>query len=454
MPAHRYLCQAAHPKRCFVLLAVFWTGIVVISLLTTHASQNREMETLARNVARAYLDKDMLFRDWVSVHGGIYVAISQQTPPNPYLPASIVPERDITTPSGTRLTYVNPAYLTRQLHEFSKRGIQMSGRITSLNPISPHNAPDAWEARALQTFNHGTQEYSEVVNAHNRKTLRLMRPVLTEANCIPCHRHQGYKQGDIRGGLSVELPMTIFESNMNRQIGISLVGHGVFWILGIAGLYSGYNGLRLRTAERDRAEQELRRLNCMLENQASTDFLTGIANRRKFLELLEAYISDAQRYERRMALIFFDIDHFKSINDSFGHAVGDQVLKDMARLVETAIRQSDIFARIGGEEFTLLVHDNDIQSAFDLAEKLRALVAGHDFHPAGRVTCSFGVAHFCSDDTLEQLISRADNAMYTAKRAGRNRVAAAIEPISQSSPQDSSPQFPAPTACRSVNAPT
>lgn len=410
------------PKTYSVLLAVFWTAVVAVSMLVTLSSHNKEMVSIAKNVARAYIDKDLLFRDWVAQHGGIYVQITDTTPPNPLILPAIVPEREITTPSGKRLTFVNPAYLTRQLYDFAKKEKHISGHITSLDPLSPQNIPDAWETLALHSFARGTQEFSEVVTASGQRSMRLMRPLLTEESCLPCHGEQGYKTGDIRGGISVELPMTLFEPAMQRQVGLSLIGHGVMWLFGLAGLSAGYCGLKRRTAERDRAEEELRRVNALLEDQATTDFLTGIANRRRFLELLEADIREAKRYGTPLALIFFDIDRFKAINDNFGHETGDLALRELAGVVRSAIRQTDILARFGGEEFTILVRNNDIATGLHLAEKIRGIVELHDFPVVHSLTCSFGVSRYCPDDTAEDLINRADDALYAAKRGGRNRV--------------------------------
>lgn len=123
-----------------------------------------------------------------------------------------------------------------------------------------------------------------------------------------------------------------------------------------------------------------------------------------------------------MALIFFDIDHFKRINDTYGHEAGDSVLQELSNIVSSMIRQTDIFARFGGEEFVILVHNNDIRTGRELADKIRSQIERHSFLQWGTVTCSFGVTQFHPDDTAERIIKRADDAMYAAKQAGRNRV--------------------------------
>ncbi len=381
----------------------------------------QETKTIALNVARAYIEKDILYRNWNAFHGGLYIATDMGLVPNPFYPPSLE-ERDVTTPSGRQLTLVNPAYMTRQIYEFAQKEHKVSGRISSLKPLRPENKADAWETTALQLFERGHQEFSSLESEEDIRYVRLMQPLVTEESCLPCHIHQGYKTGDIRGGISIRLPMRIFDPATGKQVALLWAGHGAMWVLGLAGLYAGYTGLRRRTEERDLATEELQRLNAVLENLATTDSLTGLFNRRKFLELLPANILEAKRYGMPLALIFFDIDHFKRINDTYGHETGDYVLQELARIVTGTIRQTDIFARLGGEEFVILVHNNDARSGGVLAEKIRFRVEQHDFPQVGTVTCSFGVAQFCPDDIAETLIKRADDAMYAAKQSGRNRV--------------------------------
>jgi len=410
-----------HPCAYSLLLAFGWTGVIAVSLMASITVHRQEIVTIALNVARAYIDKDILYRNWNALHGGIYVVADKGVSPNLYLPAT-VQERDVTTPSGRRLTLVNPAYMTRQIYELAQKESKASGRITSLKPLRPENKADAWETAALQDFERGKAEVSSIVTEGSLRYMRLIRPLITEESCLPCHLHQGYKKSDIRGGISIRLPMEIFEPVIRNQARLLLAGHGVMWSLGLISLYIGYKGLRHRTEERDSAEEELKRVNAILENQATTDSLTGIYNRRKFLELLQMKIQESRRYTMPLALIFFDIDHFKSVNDTYGHEAGDHVLQELSSIVTGMVRQTDIFARSGGEEFVVLVHNNDARTGRELAEKIRLNVEQHNFPQMGTLTCSFGVAQFYPDDTAESFIKRADDAMYAAKQAGRNRV--------------------------------
>ncbi len=155
---------------------------------------------------------------------------------------------------------------------------------------------------------------------------------------------------------------------------------------------------------------------------SETDMLTGVANRRKFDEILQIEASRAQRHGLPLSLVMIDIDHFKSLNDSYGHQTGDAVLVEFARLISGSIRAHDLFARWGGEEFTLLAPLCDNDNTCQLANKLRQLVADHVFTDVGQVTASFGVATYQPDEAVDDLLSRADQALYAAKSGGRNRV--------------------------------
>ena len=155
---------------------------------------------------------------------------------------------------------------------------------------------------------------------------------------------------------------------------------------------------------------------------ACTDLLTGIYNRYKFTEWFDIILQRQQRYGGKLALIVFDIDYFKQVNDQFGHIAGDQVLKGVAQRVQSCVRTTDIFARWGGEEFVILVPEGGHQAAVDLAERLRSAMESHCFNNLPKITASFGVSEYRINDTLETLFARADEAVYHAKHAGRNRV--------------------------------
>src|SRR3990172_2644740 len=166
--------------------------------------------------------------------------------------------------------------------------------------------------------------------------------------------------------------------------------------------------------EREKAEAALERLSV-------TDHLTQIFNRLKFENVLHAEIQRARRHHRTFSLIMFDIDHFKKINDSFGHEAGDNVLRKLTQIISVHIRTIDMFARWGGEEFVILVVETHVEDAKNFAEKLRRDIESTSFY-SGSLTCSFGVTEYCKTDDASTIIKRADEALYEAKSSGRNLV--------------------------------
>ena len=172
-------------------------------------------------------------------------------------------------------------------------------------------------------------------------------------------------------------------------------------------------------SERKAAEEELRRL-------ATTDSLTGVANRREFMACAEHELARVRRYGRPLALLMLDVDHFKSINDAFGHAAGDAVLRALAAATRDCLRECDIIGRLGGEEFAVALPETHLAEAVEVAERLRRRLGELCVCAGGgeiRFTASVGVS-ICrpSDPSIEAPLSRADHALYVAKRGGRNRV--------------------------------
>ena len=163
-----------------------------------------------------------------------------------------------------------------------------------------------------------------------------------------------------------------------------------------------------------------------LEILATTDKLTGAYNRTKFQEIIEREIARVKRFDTKLSMIIFDIDHFKEVNDTYGHNFGDHVLKTLAHIVQDNIRKMDYFVRWGGEEFMIISSETDVQKAYALAERIRIIIEDKRFKNNRKVTVSFGVTEFKKSDTENSFIKRADDAMYKAKSKGRNRVEVSV----------------------------
>lgn len=185
------------------------------------------------------------------------------------------------------------------------------------------------------------------------------------------------------------------------------------------GEVTSYVAVKLDISEQKRLEEELRA-------QAASDPLTGIFNRRRFLELAQAELARARRYRRPVAVLMVDVDRFKQINDTWGHAAGDDALRRLVAGLEIGLREQDLLGRVGGEEFAILLPETDMEPARAVAHRLCERIAQDRFQTAEglvRLTVSIGLVVSRSGSlTLEEAMSRADQALYDAKRSGRNRV--------------------------------
>jgi PAS domain S-box-containing protein len=228
-------------RRITIASVLIWT-VVAAAVYFWEVIDNRSFVTAnAKAIAQASYEKDIAFRRWAAKHGGVYVPATTETPANPYL---TVPERDILTPSGRQLTLMNPAYMTRQVYEIMHSVPHtLQGHITSLNPIRPENAPDAWEQKTLAAFEKGAKEFSEYQEIGGKRHFRFMHALSTEKPCLKCHAAQGYREGDVRGGISVTIPVAELEGMMQSSNTTHLLIVAIVWSLGMAGIWFGIRAI-------------------------------------------------------------------------------------------------------------------------------------------------------------------------------------------------------------------
>jgi diguanylate cyclase (GGDEF)-like protein len=401
-------------KRYFWLLLCGWTVAVAASLLWNITEVRAKLVEAARIQATLSFEKDVITRRWAAHHGGVYVPVEEDTPPNPYL--AHLPERDITTASGRALTLMNPAYITRQIHEMEEKELSFRGHITSLKPINPKNAPDPWESTALKAFQEGKQEVVSLEEMHGKTYMRLIRPFVTDESCLKCHASQGDKVGDIRGGISVSIPMAPIFALMRTRIWSLSLAHLFLYLVGLSGIVLGAQQVLKSELERERAEEAL-------QNLSITDELTGILNRRGFFTFAKQQLKIAVRAKTEMTLLYADLDKLKWINDTMGHAEGDRALHKTAAILKQTFRESDILARIGGDEFVVLAVNTEGANATILVAHLQDALQA--FNRTGALpyalSLSLGTALFTPDApvTPEQLLTQADSAMYTVKKDKR-----------------------------------
>lgn len=269
------LAKSGTSRAVLVLLAA-WTIFIAAVMGVSNYFDVQEANEIALNRAMDSYHKDLAFRRWASLRGGVYVPLDEKTPPNPYLAHR--PDRDITTTDGTRLTLVNPAYMTRMVHELADKDYGLKGHITSLKPLRPENAPDPWERKALEAFERGDRTYSEVLKQEGSTVLRYMGAFLVEPSCLGCHGHQGYQVGEVRGGIGVTVPV----SSRGNALGlthnaITLLDIVGFWLLGGLGIIVWTRRLvrsaRLQQGLQDELEESSRRFYQLFKSSPAPMFI-------------------------------------------------------------------------------------------------------------------------------------------------------------------------------------
>ncbi|MBL6945048.1 MAG: diguanylate cyclase [Rhodospirillales bacterium] len=394
------------------LIVVLVTLAIFLGMFINY-SQLVESELQAR--ARSQFNSIVLTRRWNAEHGGVYVEKREGVESNPYLE-----NPDIETVDGKIYTKKNPALMTREISELASKGADHSFHITSLKPINPNNVPDERERTALEAFESGQAElfWSEAIDG--RRIFRYMAPLFVEKPCLMCHAKQGYKIGDVRGGISVSFDVSTVDQKLkiNGYIVFSLFFLTSAIMLGSIYFFAMRLSKRLSSAL------------TKIREMAVTDELTGLFNRRHFFEILGAEFGRARRYGRNVSCVLLDLDYFKKINDTHGHQAGDRVLKVTAEIMKANCRSSDVVARYGGEEFVILLAETQLNNAVRAAEKIRTAIEASPISIEDgkelRVTASLGVASVSlrsdPDISTATLIKITDDALYRAKQNGRNRV--------------------------------
>jgi hypothetical protein len=259
-------------RRYFWLLACAWTAAVAGSLAWNLAHEADEVRSLTSHAARALLEKDLLYRERSILHGGVYVTKSG---PAEASASARDEEREVVTPSGKTLTLLNPAQVSRQVFELQEQETGIRGHLTSLKPIRAENGPDDWERQSLMEFANGRKEASSIQTVQGERYFRMMRPLVTVPACLRCHEEAGHKPGEIRGGISVTVPMSQFVNpGANPRLGMA---HLALWLIGMTGLSFGARNLQGHIQARRQAEMERERLIAELQDAlANVKTLSGL----------------------------------------------------------------------------------------------------------------------------------------------------------------------------------
>ncbi len=390
-------------------IALFLIGLFLGAVIRNRTLINDEI----RNRASVLFSSIVLTRKWNAGYGGVYVEKRKGVKSNPYLK-----NPDIETVDGKIYTKKNPAVMTREISEYAGKEGRFSFRITSLNLLNPNNEPDEFEKKALQSFESGEEEASLIVTTNNKTYYRYMAPLYVEESCLECHSEQGYKTGEIRGGISVTFDIGDIQGKLksNSYMLIILGIVSTLILLGIVFFFTKRLVNQLSVARRK------------MEIMAITDGLTGIFNRRYVISKFGVEFDRAKRLNRNLGCILIDIDYFKKINDTYGHLTGDKVLKEATVLIGDTIRTYDVLGRYGGEEFLVILPEANFETAKILAERIRKHLRQNEtiisyLSKDAVFTISLGVAEMRDDDkNIDDVIGRADKGLYQAKGDGRDRV--------------------------------
>lgn len=412
-----------------LLMLLLWSTMIGVSLFWNFQREHERVLQLAEVEAQANLKKDRAFRLWGVKMGGFYVKVNADSQPSPYM--KHIPERDVITPSGQMLTLYSPAIIMRLLMEAQEELFGIKARITGEKYLNPVNAPDEWERKGLKIVAKTHKNFSEITEVDGKPVLRYMQPMLMQESCVKCHAWTDIKVGDLRGATDVAIPLAPFLA-LEQETRLDLmISHGGLWLLG-AGLIGFFSyrkkvylkELNLQHLELQHEIEKRNETEQKLEELAFKDNLTNLPNRQLFYDRLEFELKRTKRKENiKLALLFIDLDHFKKINDSLGHHIGDELLKIVAQRLLGCVREKDTVARLGGDEFTVILADiTSSKISTDIAEKIIKEISipiklqEHE-HFLG---ASIGISLYPEDSLKKEILIRnADAAMYHAKESGR-----------------------------------
>lgn len=425
-------------KNSIIAFLVILVGVFTLEIIKYGNTSKQEYIAISKQIllheAKSLYQNIVVTRQWASDHNALYVKTHGDLKPNKYLK-----DNHTFTENKELLIKINPAWMTRQIAQLANKNSAYYFKITSLQPINPQNNPDTFEKEALIFLKKYKEQkfYSKIQN----DKFNFMGTLKVENSCLNCHKSQGYKENDIIGGVRISIPTTIYEKNIQMITSktkihdfVTVITSILFLIIIIYTINSIY-----------KREKKIKRLNKTLENKVETrtkelkkanekllkistiDDLTQIPNRRYFFDIANKTFFLSKRNEEIFSILYMDIDFFKNVNDTYGHQEGDKVLKLLASIIDKDIRKTDTFARVGGEEFIILLNNTNEEQAIIFAEKIRKKIEDITYtinKNKLNITISLGISQYYKEDkSLDNLLSRADEALYEAKNTGRNKSA-------------------------------
>ncbi|WP_140629665.1 diguanylate cyclase [Methylibium rhizosphaerae] len=315
----------------------------------------------------------------------------------------------------------------------------VSYREVALNPTNPANLATGDAAEVVQALRKdGSGTLQRVTGGPGEQVLHFAQAIrVNDPDCLACHGSAatapsalvmrygidggfGWKVGEVIGAQIVSMPMSLAFERSNATLlrflaGAVTVISVMFVVLNVMLRRMVINPMTTRMGA--------------LKRLAAVDALTGAVNRRGFNKFLGGHLRRAREQGTPLSVVMIDLDHFKQVNDRFGHAAGDAALRELVRRVRSRSRGRDVLGRLGGEEFALVLPNTALPDALSAAKAVLAEVTDPPFEGVGQITASLGVAQWNGSESLSQLLERADAALYAAKHKGRARIECAEVPV-------------------------
>jgi len=337
------------------LVLFIWTA-ALLCVVAFHIKEEYDNAFQSGMVqARALIDRDNLFRKWIASHGGVYVPVSNTMRPNPYL--GEFTNRDVETRDGLALTLVNPSYMSKMLYDLSNKNADSVSKITSLKLINPANAPDDWEQTALQKFENNKADIGELVTIEGEKYIRFIHPLEVDHTCMTCHDKQGYQEGDVRGGLSITLPLKpILKAELSNDK-MSVAALLALWIIGFIGIRFLMDRFRGQLEIVSKRDQEIKIAETKVHFLSYYDHNTNLPNKRLFEDRLQQSIIHAERRNEKIAVTVIDIVNFAGICDALEPAREYELTSKIAKKIRKCFRTEDSIASIGRGRLVLFISE-------------------------------------------------------------------------------------------------
>lgn len=411
----RSLRRLHHIRPFLVSLSVVMVLFVLAVFVYLYYRTNQIMLQRVREQAATYVELIKHVKTWNYDYGGVYVEKKGGVESNAHL-KSLGIDPDVKAQNGRIFTIRNHAIMISEISRRSETENGVRFKITSLSPLDPRNKPDEFERDGLVQLGKGAREYFRLSPELTLPTFRYLKPLYADNSCLECHKEAKYQYGDVIGAVSITIPVAhLTEETQTTQLLIlfsTVISVGL--ILIIVYMLTWRLAIKL-----DEAQMRLNKL-------ASTDSLTGLNNRRKVMERLDEELKRAIRLAQPLSVISLDIDHFKKINDTYGHHCGDLVLQRLADLLRKIMRSYDIVGRVGGEEFLIINPATTLDEATALAERILVAVRGEAIQDGScnvNITVSAGVVVVTPKDLdAVMLLKRVDKALYNAKKLGRDQI--------------------------------